>query len=214
MSRSTKKTVLGADGRVLGSRAETTRSRLLDATAKLLAQSGVLELKIVDITREVGSSPATFYQYFIDVDAAILALTEQATADEAPLVSHLANGWDGADGLDRAGEFVDAYTRYWDDHSAVLRVRNLKAEEGDRAFREARSKANLVVIAAMSAMVQQAQQAGRLPTSIHPFVTATAMIAMIERLLPYRNEIARRGAPAEDLRDTLAVLLYRSLTGR
>ena len=60
--------------------------RLLDATAKLLDKNGVLELKIVDITREVGTSPATFYQYFVDVEAAILALVEQATLDELPLV--------------------------------------------------------------------------------------------------------------------------------
>jgi AcrR family transcriptional regulator len=199
---------------VLGSRAETTRNRLLEATSKLLTESGVLDLKIVDITREVGSSPATFYQYFVDVDAAILALVEQATVDEAPLVSHLASGWEGDDGLERAGEFVDAYTRFWDDHSAVLRVRNLKAEEGDRAFRDARSKAYLLVIESMVKMVQQAQVAGRLPDTIQPFVTATAMIAILERLLPYRAEIARRGASAESLRNTLAVLLYRSLTGR
>ena len=210
----TKQTILGADGRVLGSRAESTRTRLLDATSKLLTESGVLELRIVDITREVGSSPATFYQYFIDVDAAILALAEQATIDEAPLVSHLSTGWNGDDGLQRAEAFVDAYMSYWDDHSAVLRVRNLKAEEGTAAFREARSKANLLLIEAMSTMVEQAQREGRLPDTIHPFVTATAMIAMIERLLPYRTEIARRGAPAEAVRNTLAILLYRSLTGR
>lgn len=212
MARTTK-TILGADGRVLGTRAESTRAKLLDATAKLLGQAGVLELRIVDITREVGSSPATFYQYFIDVDAAILALAEQATHDEAPLVSHLSTGWDGPDGLQRAEAFVDAYMSYWDDHNAVLRVRNLKAEEGNAAFREARSKANLLLIQAMSAMVEQAQTQGRLPTQMHPFVTATAMIAMIERLLPYRNEIARRGAPTGSMRDTLAMLLYRSLTG-
>ena len=58
-----KKAILGADGRVLGTRAEGTRTRLLEATAKLLNEQGVLELKIVDITREIGSSPATFYQY-------------------------------------------------------------------------------------------------------------------------------------------------------
>jgi AcrR family transcriptional regulator len=207
------KTILGADGRVLGTRAESTRTKLLEATAKLLSESGVLELRIVDITREVGSSPATFYQYFVDVDAAILALVELATADEAPLVSHLSAGWDGADGLDKARLFVDAYMTFWDDHSAVLRVRNLKAEEGDAAFREARSKANLLLIPAMGKMVEQAQSAGRLPATMHPFVTATAMIAMIERLLPYRNEIARRGAAAGSLRDTLAMLVYRSLTG-
>lgn len=213
MSR-TNKTILGADGRVLGSRAEGTRKRLLEATSKLLAEQGVLELKIVDITREVGSSPATFYQYFVDVDAALLALANMATADELPLVSHLASGWDDDDGLARAGQFVDAYTKFWDDHNAVLRVRNLKAEEGDPAFREARSKANLLLIQSMMKMVEQAQTAGRLPATMHPFVTATAMIATIERLLPYRAEIARRGAPAESLRDTIAILLHRSLTGR
>jgi AcrR family transcriptional regulator len=211
---SSNKSILGADGRVLGARAEGTRARLLEATARLLSESGVLELRIVDITRDVGSSPATFYQYFVDVDAAILALADQATHDEEPLVSHLSAGWDGGDGLQRAQSFVDAYMSYWDDHSAVLRVRNLKAEEGNAAFREARSKANLVVIQAMSKMVEQAQSAGRLPTEMHPFVTATAMIAMIERLLPYRNEIARRGAPTSSMRDTLAMLVYRSLTGR
>lgn len=213
MARS-KKSILGADGRVLGTRAESTRTKLLDATAKLLSEQGVLELKIVDITREVGSSPATFYQYFVDVDAALLALAEQATHDETPLVSHLSTGWEGEDGLQRAGEFVDAYTRFWDDHSAVLRVRNLKAEEGDPAFREVRSKAHLLVIDAMMKMVVQAQQDGRLPDTINPFVTATAMIAIVERLLPYRNEIARRGATAVALRDTVTMLLYRSLTGR
>jgi len=210
----TKKTILGADGRVLGTRAETTRTRLLEATAKLLAESGVLDLKIVDITREVGSSPATFYQYFVDVDAALLALAEQAITDEQPLVSHLENGWDADNGLRQAGEFFDAYTKFWDDHNAVLRFRNLKAEEGDTAFREVRSKAHLLVVPAMTKMVQQAQADGRLPKTIHPFVTATAMIAIIERLLPYRNEIARRGAPNEAIRDTVALLLFRSLTGR
>lgn len=210
----TNQTIFGADGRALGTRAESTRTRLLEATAKLLAVSGVLELKIVDITREIGSSPATFYQYFVDVDAALLALAEQATTDEEPLVTHLDNGWDDTDGLRRAGEFVDAYTEFWDDHNAVLRVRNLKAEEGDKSFREARSRANLLVIQAMITMVEEGQAAGRLPASIHPFVTATAMIAIIERLLPYRREIARRGAPNDALRDTVALLLFSSLTGR
>lgn len=213
MSRPKKTTILGADGRVLGSRAEGTRNRLLEATSKLLTESGVLELKIVDITREVGSSPATFYQYFVDVDAALLALAEEATNDELPLVEHLSSGWD-EDGLARAGEFVDAYTRFWDDHNAVLRVRNLKAEEGDTRFREARSKANLLLIQSMATMVEAAQADGRLPTSMHPFVTATAIIAILERLLPYRTEIARRGASPDELRNTVAELVYRSLTGR
>ncbi|MFM8946757.1 MAG: hypothetical protein ACKOJC_08645 [Actinomycetota bacterium] len=46
--------VLAADGRVIGSRAQATRRRLLDATAKLLREQGILDLRVVDITREVG----------------------------------------------------------------------------------------------------------------------------------------------------------------
>ena len=209
-----KNSIQAADGRTLGARAVHTRTRLLDATAKLLTENGVLELKIVDISREVGTSPATFYQYFIDVEAAILALIEQATIDEIPLVSYLADGWDGNDGLARAGHFVDAYLTYWDDHSAVLRVRNLKAEEGHPAFREARTKAHLLMIDALIQMVNSAQTAGRLPAEMNPFVVASAMLAMIERLFAYRDKIALRGAGAESLRETLALLLYRSLTGR
>lgn len=214
MTTRSKNAVLGADGRVLGSRAETTRNRLLAATAKLLNEQGVLELKIVDITREVGSSPATFYQYFVDVDAALLALAEEATQDEIPLVSHFGHDWGADDGLERAAAFFDAYTKFWDDHNAVLRVRNLKAEEGDAAFRESRSRANLLVIGAMSKMVEQAHADGRLPESINPFVTATAMIAVIERLLTYRTEITRRGASAVAQRETVVALVHRSLTGR
>jgi hypothetical protein len=36
--------VLATDGRVIGSRASQTRHKLLDATKKLLAEQGVLEL--------------------------------------------------------------------------------------------------------------------------------------------------------------------------
>ena len=70
--------VFAADGRVIGSRALVTRRKLLDATAKLLQEQGILDLRVVDISRDVGSSPATFYQYFNDVDEAILELAKEA----------------------------------------------------------------------------------------------------------------------------------------
>jgi AcrR family transcriptional regulator len=205
--------VLAADGRVIGSRAQATRRRLLDATAKLLEEQGVLELKVVDITREVGTSPATFYQYFADVDAAILALAEEAGEDEHPLLEHLDPGW-ADDGLGRARAFVDEYLDYWRDHRAVLRVRNLKAEEGDPAFRAVRSKANLRLIEGMSQMVRDGQRAGRLTDTLDPFATAAAMLAMIERLLAYQTELGRRGTSRHALRETLATILYQTLTGR
>lgn len=209
-----KNDVLAADGRVIGSRAQQTRRKLLDATAKLLDERGVLELKVVDVTREVGSSPATFYQYFADVDQAILALVEESTEDEKPLVDHLKPGWTAKEGLTRAHDFVGAYMSFWDTHSAILRLRNLKAEEGNKLFREARTRANLLVIDAMAEMVADGQKARRLNDSLDPFTTAAGMIAMIERLLAYQDSMQRRGSTKATLQQTIAIILYQTLTGR
>jgi AcrR family transcriptional regulator len=207
------KQVLAADGRTIGTRAAATRRRLLDATARLLGELGVLDLRVVDITRAVGTSPATFYQYFPDVDAAILALAHEATEDERPLVSYLTPGWTLEDGLDQARTFVDAYMDYWHSHHAVLRIRNLKAEEGNAQFRAVRSEANLLVINAMQTMLRSSIEAGRLPTALDSFTAAAAMVAMIERILPFQPEMARRGADRQAVRESLSILLYRGLTG-
>ena len=81
MTESVTEPALASDGRIIGARAHRTRRRLLDATAKLLEERGALGLRVVDITREVGTSPATFYQYFPDVEEAILVLADEATDD-------------------------------------------------------------------------------------------------------------------------------------
>ena len=179
----------------------------------LLQEQGILDLRVVDISRDVGSSPATFYQYFNDVDEAILELAKEATDDEKPLVALLQPGWDASDGLERAGRFVDAYIVYWDTHHAVLRARNLKAEEGNRHFRAVRTEANLLVMDALQAMVSEGVAAKRLPESLDPFTTAAAVVAMCERLLAFQPEMAKRGANREAIRNTLATLLYGALTG-
>lgn len=205
--------VRSVDGRVIGSRAQATRRRLLDSTAKLLSEQGILDLRVVDITREVGTSAATFYQYFNDADAAILALAEEATDHERPLVEHLDPVWEPSDAMSRAEAFVDAYIEYWDQHSAVLRVRNLKAEEGDRAFRAVRSQANLLVIEALQKMISNSVAGGRLPSTLDPFTAAAAMVAMIERLLSFENEMTKRGSSRQSIRDTLVTLLVRAAVG-
>jgi len=207
--------VLAADGRVIGARAQHTRRRLLETTARLLDERGVMELKVVDVTREVGTSPATFYQYFADVDAAILALADDATEDERPLVDHLRPEWTAADGPVRAREFVDAYMKFWDEHHAVLRIRNLKAEEGDKRFRNARRTANIFMVEAMADSVREGHAAGRVPIEVDPFGAGSAMVAMIERLLAYQTSMERgRGLTRERLADTITAIIYQTLTGR
>lgn len=210
-----KSDVLAADGRVIGARAQHPRRRLLETTSRLLDERGVMELKVVDVTREVGTSPATFYQYFADVDAAILALSEEATEHERPLADHFTPEWAGPMGPAKAHEFVNAYMRFWDEHHAVLRIRNLKAEEGDRRFRAARLQASMVLVEAMAAIVRESQRDGRVSADLDPFGAGSAMVGMIERMLSYQTSLERgRGLTRDRLANTITAIMYQTLTGR
>ena len=168
---------------------------------------------MVDITREAGTSPATFYQYFADVDAILLDLARAAGENEQALLALFSSDWTGSDGAAKARAFVDAYMGFWHDHQAILRIRNLKAEEGASAFRRSRTRASLPIIEAMEAMIQRSQAAGRVDESLDPFAAAAAMVAMLERLLAYQKEIGQRGTTREDLRETLAGILHQTLAG-
>ena len=123
----------------MGKRGVETRQRLLDATRELLETHGIRDLRVVDIARTVGTSPATFYQYFRDVEEAVLALAEEVGDEIRPLARLVDEPWAAPGGLERARALVDGFVSYWDRHRAVLRTRNLAAQEGDARFREVRN---------------------------------------------------------------------------
>src|SRR6187431_1239416 len=112
------------DGRALGRRGALTRRRLLQATADLLETHGVRDLRVVEIARAVGTSPATFYQYFRDVEEAVLVLAEGVAEDLAPVADALARRWNGDAGLGASRTMVEVFMESWDRHRAVLRTRN------------------------------------------------------------------------------------------
>lgn len=201
-------------GRRLGQRAQETRQRLLEATALQLERSSLRELRVVDIARKVGTSPATFYQYFGDAEEAVLCLAEQAS-DELPAVSEeIAGSWQGRQGFARARRVVDAFIRHWDVHHAALRVRNLASDEGDPRFQEVRRRAMAPILEGLAAQIRSARDAGRVRSSIHPHAAAAAMAAILERLAAYHTELETFGVTRDQLVETSAEILYRTVTGR
>lgn len=203
---------VATDGRTIGPRAMATRRRLLDATAKLLERDGLFDVRLVDITQEVGASPATFYQYFTDIDDALLALSDDVMDGKAALVDLLAVPWT-PDDEDRVREFVHEYVAYWDRFGPVLRARNLKAEEGDDRFREKRRETQVPLLNALAKMVRASAKDGRLSPDIDPVATAAAMLAMLERLVSYRQNLELRGTSAKATEATLARILFQTVTG-
>ena len=200
-------------GRPLGPRAEQTRSRLLDATEELLTERGLRELRVIDIARRVGSSPATFYQYFGDLEDAVVKLAERA-ADEMPaIVAEIEGSWEPDDALPRARRIVDAFIRHWDRHRAALRVRNLASEEGDIRFMAARRRAVGPVIEALAERVRRSQSAGAVSDGLHPYAAAAACGAILERLASYHAELEAFDVSREQLIESSARILVRTLTG-
>ena len=201
------------DGRVIGERAIRTRRRLLDATAALLREHGALDLKVIDVAREVGASPATFYQYFATVEDAVLELAAELVDTVAPVQAQFEADWSGPDGLDRARALVSDYVDFWDTHGPVLRTMLLRADEGEPRFRAVRRAYNAPFMMAMAARVCRTQSEGRLSTSLDPEATAGAMLAALDRLPNFREGFQKRGASRDAVVETGALLLRSALDG-
>ncbi len=205
--------VTASDGRVIGARAMRTRRRLLDATLKLLRERGALDLRVIDVTREVGSSPATFYQYFADVEEAILALAEEATNEVEEMRIYLAPDWNEAEGAVLAHQLVSAFMDYRDRNQTLLRVRDLKAAENDQRFRSLRQRSYAGLIADLIAKVHQGKAAGRIPGDTSSFTAACGVMAMLEQLGAFQAEIRGRSLSRDAMVGTIASVVLHTITG-
>ena len=81
------------DGRVPGRGGGATRQRLLECTAELLVATPWRSIKVIDIARRAGTSPATFYQYFENVEAAITVLAEELVEGVGMLAGLVDGDW-------------------------------------------------------------------------------------------------------------------------
>ena len=198
-------------GRVLGPRALETRSRLLEAAEKLLGSRKLRDLRVIDMAREIGASAATFYQYFRDVDDVALCLAEQ-TSDEMPgMLEQIDGSWRGPDGIEKARAIVEAFIEHWDAHHAVLRVRNLASDEGDAGFQALREKTMRPVLQELARVIAEHREADGFPG--HPAAAAAAMASILERLAAYHQELEVFGVTREDLVESSAHILQRTVTG-
>lgn len=171
-----------ANGRTLGAKGRRTRQQLIDATVALLETHGLRDVSVVDVARAVQSSPGTFYVYFKGVPEVVLAALEGATQTSPELEAIIARDWLKPGAAAAARAFVDCYTDIWNRNRTIFVVRNLAAEEGDTRFYEARMNQARPMMAAISAQVERAQAAGRIPANLSSRSCAGTMLMMLERL--------------------------------
>ncbi len=197
-----------ADGRVPGHRGLATRQRLLEATAEQLESSGYRSLKVVEVARIAGTSPATFYQYFPDVESAVLALaTDLCEAWHADLRRLITNR-DCEHDPDGASQVVAAgMLEFWTRHRSVLRVLDLASMEGDLRFREIRL---YLLAGATSALMDLAERSG---APDDPMAAAGVIVGMLAHVANHQAGIERWGVDHDVLVDTVAGILRRTIIG-
>ncbi|CAB4531215.1 unannotated protein [freshwater metagenome] len=204
------------DGRVPGRRGMATRQRLLQCTSDLLETTSYRDLKVVDIAREAGTSPATFYQYFPDAESALLALADRLVGEGGQrLIQPLRSAdWQGSNAYLACEAVADAFLDFWADHSALMAVIDLAALEGDQRFRDCRIQLlNTFTVAATEVLTRQ-RDAGFAAAEVDPEATAVVLVSMLSHVAAHQLGITQAGVSLEHLRDAMARVMYNSPLGK
>lgn len=202
------------DGRVPGRRGQATRRRLLACTREALSHEAYRDIKVVDIARRAGTSPATFYQYFPDVEQAVLVLAEEVAHETDRLAELVHDEWKGARGAETARRLVRGFLDHWEEHRPVLRVVELATEEGDLRFQSLRVRSLNTITRALADVTSEFQRAGRVAPDIDPMATAGSLVAMLAHTAAHRYGFEFWGIRTDDVERALSRIVYWAVTGQ
>ncbi|MGW8374437.1 TetR family transcriptional regulator [Streptomyces sp. ODS28] len=203
------------DGRVAGRRGQATRQKLLDCLSEMLSSSPYRDVKVIDVARKAGTSPATFYQYFPDVEGAVLELAE-SMAQEGAGLTELVEGrsWAGKAGWQTAEELVDGFLSFWRKNDAILRVVDLGAAEGDKRFYKIRMKVLNSVNNSLTEAIKDLQSKGKVDKDVNPAAMAGSLVAMLASVAGHQKGFQTWGVKQSELKPALSMLVHLGVTGR
>jgi AcrR family transcriptional regulator len=206
-------TLATTDGRVPGRRGRATRERLLGCTADLLTSTPWRSIKVIDIARQAGTSPATFYQYFENVEQAILVLAEELMEGAALLAELVDGNWTEEVSWETALAVVTGFMDYWETNRSVFRVVELATEEGDLRFQGLRVRA-LNAVTVTLARVIGSGGAGASPAGNDPMAVAATLISMLAHVAAHQYGFEFWGIRTTAMVDSQARVLHWAVTGR
>jgi AcrR family transcriptional regulator len=214
--------VATTDGRVPGERGRQTRQRLLDATTELLTTTSFRSVKVTDIARRARTSPATFYQYFGNVEQVINVLAEGMVDQAAQLAELVGGDWSEERSWGTALAVTEGFLAYWEDNRAVFRVVDLATEEGDAQLRGVRVRALNAVTVALAQVIGAASPSARVgasgatcsPAGGDPMAVAGTLVAMFASVSAHRYGFEFWGIRTRNLIESQARLLHWAVTGR
>jgi AcrR family transcriptional regulator len=203
------------DGRVAGRRGQATRQKLLDCLGEMLSTSPYRDVKVIDVARMAGTSPATFYQYFPDVEGAVLELADEVAKEGTTLTQLVAGrSWVGKAGAQAAEELVDGFLSFWRKNDAILRVIDLGAAEGDKRFYKIRMKILNAVTGSLTDSIKDLQSKGKVDKEVSPAAIAGSLVAMLAAVASHQKGFTSWGVKQAELKPNLSLLVHLGVTGK
>lgn len=207
MTINTTGPAMAVDGRIVGKRALATRQRLTDALAHLLSSQPFRDIKVIDIARQAGTSPATFYHYFTSIEDALLLVADHVVQKSGQLTSDTSAA-EGCGGLTAARQVIDRLFDFWQAHQAVIRTIDAKAAEGDVRFVKVRNQLLSTAGTPLDRAVERHGPSAR--STVRPKVLTGALITLLTSAATHESGFAAWGT-RDELRDCLASLLVNSI---
>lgn len=207
--------IRAVDGRTPGKRGQRTRERLLACTAELLEKTSYRDVTVIEIARCAGTSPATFYQYFPDVEAAVLVLARAMAEEGRGLTTRIQESpWKGKAAYGTTVALVEGFLGFWERNRSVLRVVDLATLEGDLRFQNIRTHLLNEVTEALRDVIKSAKAEGSHPRDLDPMAQAATVVSMLAHVASHRYGYEFWGIKIADVRRSLARITYASVTGK
>ncbi|MEU8136841.1 TetR/AcrR family transcriptional regulator [Streptodolium elevatio] len=203
------------DGRVAGRRGQATRQKLLDCLREMLDTSPYRDVKVIDVARMAGTSPATFYQYFQDVESAILEIANDMAKDGQRLKALTEDqGWTGKGGYAAAEALVDGFLEFWREYEPILRVVDLASAEGDKRFYKVRQSILTAVTTGLTEAIEEVQAKGKTGDEVAPNAMAGTLVAMLAAVSGHQKGFETWKIKMKDVRPALSTLVFMGITGK
>ena len=166
----------------LGKKAQETRRSLMQAARRLLDIVSPLGLTAAAISKEAGTSAATFYVYFNNVEDILWALCDAISEDTTNLFPS-ADFLRTPERLDEdAMAFVSGYGEIWARHGPLLLFRNLEADRGNRRFGLLVTRIALPILCELTDRIIEAAGPDGPVTRSDANAEAVVLVAAIDRI--------------------------------
>jgi AcrR family transcriptional regulator len=188
-----------------------TRQRIMDATAALLADRPLADVRITEITRAAELAQPVFYDYFANMEEAVLAIARDISADS--LGVYLEPDWDGEAGLDHARRLVEAAIELWRRHRAIFSIVNVLADNRREGFAAVRVRQMRTIYKSFEAKIRRSQAAGRIDPAITPRLAGYECVVLLGSAGQKHELLLASGFSHSQLVETTARLLYLIANG-